>query len=79
MDLAVQEYANFEAVFILLEDNPHLQGLNDYPQGTLVDDFYTFDVSYPIMPNVEINIREKSKLTNRGKLRRMNKAEVISK
>lgn len=78
MDLAIQEYGNFEATFLILEDNPHLAGLNDFPQGHFVDDFCDFDFAHPIKPNVEINIREDSELTIPSVLRQINGQIIIS-
>ena len=78
MDLAVQEYGNFEAFLTILEDNPNLSGLNDYPAGQMIDDFCDFDIAHPIKPGIEIKIREDSDLINQGIIRKLNGQEVIS-
>jgi hypothetical protein len=78
MDLAIQEYGSFEAVFLILEDNPHIAGLNDFPQGYLVDGFCDFDLAHPIKPGVKIYIREDSELTIPSVLRQINGQKIIS-
>jgi len=78
MDLAIQEYGNLEAAFQILEDNPRLAGLNDYPVGQLVDDFCDFDFSHPIKPGVEVFINEDSDLVNQGVLKKLSGKTIIS-
>lgn len=78
MDIAIQEHGNFQAVFELLKDNPHLSGLNDYPAGQMVDDFCDFDFAHPIKAGVVINIREESEFSNPGVLRQLNNQKIVS-
>jgi len=57
-DIAVQEYGNVEAVFIILQDNPQLAGQNEFPAGYSIQEGVEFDISYPIKPGTIINIQE---------------------
>lgn len=75
-DLAVQEYGNMEAVFEIINNNPELIGMNDYPDGHSVDETIDFDMSFPIKPGVKILIDETSALYNTVIIKQLSK--VIS-
>jgi hypothetical protein len=78
MDIAIQEYGNIAAMFIILEDNPHLAGMNKYEAGQLVDPFCDFDIGHPIKEGISINIRKDSDLENLAVLRELNGQIIIS-
>lgn len=58
LDLSVQEYGSADTLFQLVEDNPHLAGLNDFPQGHVSPAEADFDISYPVREGVVINIQD---------------------
>lgn len=56
-DIAVQEYGNVEAVFLVLSDND-LRGKNELPSGYNMPWEADFDISYPIREGVTLNIQD---------------------
>lgn len=70
-DLAIQEYGNVAAAFQILADNPELSGLNALPDGYVLPDGYTFDLSYPLKEGLTVNISEDTdlvKLSTKNKI-----------
>ncbi len=77
-DIAIQEYGNIEAVMELLDNNPHLVGMNDYTSLDIVDSFCHFNISIPIRENVKLYINESSHLMNRKVLKELNGKKIHS-
>lgn len=65
-DLALQAYGNVEAAFQILNDNPELKGMNDFPDGYALGEDAEFDISYPIKPDVALNIQDYIEIENTG-------------
>lgn len=77
-DIAIQEYGNIEAVMELIDNNPHLVGMNDYSSSDIIDNFCDFDVSIPIRENVRLYINDSSHLMNRKVLKELNGKKIHS-
>lgn len=56
-DISLQEYGTDEAVFQILEDNPHLAGKNEVPAGSITSS-ENFNFGWPIKSGVQINIQD---------------------
>lgn len=78
IDIAIQEYGNIEAVMELVDNNPQLWGVNDYPAGSLVDDFCDFDLALPIMQGTKIYVDDDSSLMKMTIIKEMNGKQIIS-
>ncbi len=76
MDIAIQEYGDFTAIKRLLENNPHLVGLNDYPDGQVPTEENVFDIAHAILPNVTIYIDDVD--LNQSALKELNGKTIIS-
>jgi hypothetical protein len=63
-DLALQAYGNMEAAFQILEDNPQLAGMNDFPDGYSLGEAADFDISYPIKARLALNIQDYIEIEN---------------
>lgn len=63
-DIALQEYGTVEAAFQIIEDNPHLSGLNDFPAGVTLPAGTDFNISYPIREGVTINLQDELDIEN---------------
>lgn len=67
-----------EAITELLDNNPQLAAMNDYPPASLVDAFCNFDIAMPIIAGTNIYINDESKLMNKKILRELNGKQIIS-
>lgn len=76
MDIALQYYGTIEALFIIMEDNPHI--LNEYDEAFIPEPFSDFDLSQPIIPTV-LNIRDEDPLINKRIIKEFINNPVISK
>jgi hypothetical protein len=63
-DLALQAYGNMESAFQILEDNPQLAGMNDFPDGYVMGEEADFDISYPIKAGLTLNIQDYIEIEN---------------
>ncbi len=77
-DIAIQEYGTIEAVMELLDNNPHLKGMNHYTPNDMVDHFCDFDIAVPILEDVKLYINDSSQLMNRKVLKELNGKKIHS-